>query len=299
MVSSDGLPNVVRRGNDHTPWGDVYHLLLTIPWPGFLALVCALYIAANALFAVLYMLDGDGIANGKPGSFGDAFFFSVQTMASLGYGHLHPQSTYVDAIVTLESLVGLLGLATGTGIVFARVSRPTARVVFSNVAVVAPYNGVPTLMFRVRNQRRNQILEAQMVFTLLRREVSLEGQTMYRFCTLKLVRSRSPIFALTWTLMHPIDESSPLHGLSREDLDRVEAEFVMTLTGLDETFAQTIHARHSYLPCEVHWNHCFADVFSYAPDGRRLVDYRCFHDIVPLAAPALPLTSGQSQPQAR
>ncbi|WP_017323911.1 ion channel [Synechococcus sp. PCC 7336] len=281
VVTRSGLPNVIEVGEDHSHLSDLYHLLLTMPWMGFFGLVFFIYMGANGIFALLYLAGGNAIARAEPGSFWDAFFFSVQTMASLGYGAMHPDSFYTDLIVTLESLVGLLGLATITGIVFARVSRPTARVIFSDVATVSRYNGVPTLMFRMRNQRRNQILEGQIMLTLLLREVSEEGQLMYRFHSLDLVRSQTPIFALTWTVMHAIDRASPLYGMDRAKLSKLDGEIIATLTGLDETFSQTIHARHSYLSSEIFWNYRFIDVFSTRPDGRRVVNYLHFHDVIP------------------
>ena len=154
--------------------------------------------------------------------------------------------------------------------------------VFSDVATISSYNGIPTLMFRIRNLRRNQILEGQIILSLLRREVSYEGQEMYRFHNLRLLRSQTPIFALTWTVMHPIDRSSPLYGMTAQEFMNMQGEAIATMTGLDETFSQTIHARHSYLPQEIFWNHRFVDIFSTRPDGRRVVNYTNFNDVIPV-----------------
>ena len=282
VITRNGLPNIIRIGDDHPPWRDLYHLLMTMPWLGFFAVTFLLYVFGNGVFALFYLVDSGGIANAQPHSFWDAFFFSVQTMASLGYGAMHPTSFYTNMVVAVEALAGLLGLATITGMVFARVSRPTARVLFTDVATISMYNGIPTLMFRIRNLRRNQILEGQILLSLLLKEVSPEGQEMFRFHNLRLLRSQTPIFALTWTVMHPIDRTSPLYGLSRTDLDRMNGEAIATMTGLDETFSQTIHARHSYLPSEIFWNHRFVDIFSTRPDGRRIVNYQNFNDISPV-----------------
>lgn len=281
----DNLMQVVRIGLTHSPWRDPYHLLLTLPWSVFLAILILGYIASNALFAVAYVWGGDGIANADRGSYVDAFFFSVQTMASIGYGAMYPQTFFANVLVTIESLLGLLGLAVGTGLMFARFARPTARVLFSKVAVIAPQDGVPTLMFRAANQRRNQVLEAQVRMTLVRNVVSEEGEFMRRFYDMNLVRSQTPIFVLTWTAMHPIDQNSPLYGMTAEDLADAEAEIVVTFTGLDETFGQTIHARYSYIFSEIVWNMRFADVLTRLADGRRAVDYRSFHEVVPLPLP--------------
>jgi inward rectifier potassium channel len=282
LIDPKGRMSVVRMGPHQAPiWRDPYHLLLTIPWISFLGMLSLLYIFTNALFALAYLLGGDGIENAHPGSFGDAFFFSVQTMASIGYGAMYPKTPYANVLVTIESLVGLLGLAMGTGLMFARFARPTARVLFSRVAVITTHDEQPVLMFRTANQRHNQILEAQMRLTLVRNEINREGQFMRRFYDLNLVRSHSPIFALTWTAMHPIDQSSPLYGMQPENFDEMEAELVVTLTGLDETFSQTIHARHSYIASEVLWNMKFADILSRLPDGRRAIDYSLFHEVMP------------------
>lgn len=283
LVDQQGGFNVVRLGASHTPWRDLYHVLLTLPWSGFLGLTGGLYLTLNALFALLYLAVPDGIANAEPGSFADAFFFSVQTMASIGYGAMYPQTLYTNILVTIESMVGLLGVAMATGLMFARFSRPTARVLFSRVAVIAPHNGVPTLIFRTANQRRNRILEAQMRVTLVRDETTEEGHFLRRFYDLPLRRSHSPLFALTWTVMHPIEAESPLYGLSLADLEAIEAEIVVTLTGLDETFAQTIHARYSYIPSEIFWQMQFADILTKTATGQQAIDYTRFHEVTPLA----------------
>ena len=203
-------------------------------------------------------------------------------MASIGYGAMYPKSDYANTLVAIESLVGLMVLAMGTGLAFARFSRPTARVVFSQVAVVAPFDGVPTLMFRVANKRRNQILEAQLRLSLVRDEINAEGQFIRRFYELKLVRSQNPIFILTWLAMHPIDENSPLYEATPEILATAETMLIVTLTGIDETVSQTIHDRHSYIAPEILWNHRFVDIICRKPDGQRFVDYSHFHNVEPL-----------------
>jgi inward rectifier potassium channel len=234
------------------------------------------------LFAFAYLVGGDGIANARPGNFLDAFFFSVQTMASIGYGAMYPQTAYANVLVTVEALMGLLGLSMATGLMFARFSRPTARVLFSRVAVITAYNGLPSLMFRAANQRQNRILEAHMWVTLVRDEITKEGQFMRRFYELPLVRSHSPLFALSWTVMHIIDENSPFYGVTAEMMVEEEMEIIVTLTGIDETVAQSIHARHSYDAREILWNMQFLDILSKTRDGRRVVDYSRFHEVLPV-----------------
>lgn len=263
-------------------WRDPYHLLLTISWTGFLVLIAVSYVTINALFALVYMLGGDCIANARPGNFLDLFFFSVQTLASIGYGAMYPKTTYANIIVTIEAITGLVGIAVMTGLAFARFSRPTARVMFSSVALITIYDGVPALMFRAANQRRNQILEAQMRVYLMRDEVSAEGHFMRRFHDLKMVRNQTPSFALTWVAIHPIDEYSPLYGMTTESLIKTNTNIVVSLSGVDETVAQVVHARHSYTANEILWNYRFVDIFHHTSDGHRYIDYTRFHDVLPL-----------------
>jgi len=267
------------------PWfGDLYHFMLRISWCSFLFGGVALYLVANAGFALLYLLEPGAIANARPGSFADAFFFSVQTIATIGYGQLVPATLYANLVVTIETATGLMFLALATGLVFARFSRPTARMLFSRVAVIGPHNGRPTLSFRLANVRRNQILQTEVAATLVRDERTQEGVLIRRFYDLKLARTRSPVFALTFTVMHEIDRDSPLWGASAATLTAQNAELVVTASGIDETIAQRVHARTSYLPDEILWNHRFIDVIGWTEDGRRVIDYRRFHDTVPLEA---------------
>ena len=274
--------NIVRLGVSRVHLADLYHRLLALSWPQFFILISLSYVMTNSLFALAYLAGGDCIANARPGSFKDTFYFSVQTMATIGYGAMYPRTDYANTIVAIQALFGLWGVGMVTGLAFSRFSRPTARVIFSRVAIIAPFNGVPTLMYRTGNQRFNQILEAQQRATLIRDEVTAEGEFMRRFYDLQLVRSESPIFALTWTVMHPIDEKSPLYQVTAKDLIECQAEIVITLTGIDETVSQTIHARHSFVASEIIWNMRFIDIISRSPDGKRIVDYTRFHDVKPI-----------------
>ncbi|ARV62155.1 ATP-sensitive inward rectifier potassium channel 10 [Nostocales cyanobacterium HT-58-2] len=282
MINRDGGFNVVRIGASNYRWRDPYHLLLTLCWYKTLGLISLGYVLANAFFALAYLAGGDGIENARPGNFLDAFFFSVQTMASIGYGAMYPKTLYANVLVTIEALLGLIGLAMATGLMFARFSLPKARVMFSRVAVITPYNGMPTLMFRVANERQNWILEAQVRVTLARSEISKEGDVMRRFFDMPLLRSHSPLFALSWTVMHTIDESSPLYGVTPEVMIEDDMEVVVTLIGVDETVSQTIHARHSYIAEEILWNMRFVDILSKTREGRRSIDYSRFHDVMPI-----------------
>lgn len=282
FVKQNGRLNIEGLGAWYNYWNDPYHLLLTLPWAGFLTLICTGYILANALFALAYIAGGDGIENARPGHFLDAFFFSVQTMASIGYGAMYPKTTYAHLLVTAESLVGLFGVTMATGLMFARFSRPTARVIFSRVAVIAPFESVPALMFRTANKRRNLILEASLRVSLARDEITAEGDFIRRIYDLKLLRSQNPSFSLSWTAIHPIDDRSPLYGVSPESLFEDETTILVTLTGLDETVGQNIYAHHRFASQDIFWNMRFVDILIWKPNGDRYIDYSHFHDVKPL-----------------
>jgi inward rectifier potassium channel len=270
---------VARIGFENSGWRDTYHFLMTIPVVAVLLLLAGAWIAANGLFACLYLLFPGDIAHARPGSFADAFFFSVQTMATIGYGDMYPQTLAANIIATTETVYGMMTVALSTGLLFARVSRPTARMTFSRIAVVDEFDGARHVMFRVANQRRNQIVEARMQFYALRLEKSPEGHEMRRFHDLKLVRDHTPVFALSWTVMHRIDETSPLHDVTAEQMAHEDMTLVCTMTGIDETFAQPVYARYAYNADTVRWNARFVDIFTVSPDGRRAIDYTRFHDV--------------------
>ena len=278
----DGTIDIVRKGWKVSRQRDLYHWFLSLRLWSLIGLCAGAYLLLNSFFALLYLLDSEGVANARTGSFADAFFFSVQTMATIGYGSMYPKSVFANLVVTVETVVGLLSFALITGLLFSRFSRPTARVLFSNVAVVSPYNGVPTLMFRVANERRNQLLQAEISVTLLRTERTAEGVEVRRQHDLKLVRDHSAFFSLSWTIMHPIDESSPLWGQTPESLAAGEVELAILLTGTDETFNQMVHGRFAYAAAEIQWNCRLADIIHRTPDGQRIVDYTRFHDTVAL-----------------
>ncbi|MEO1376245.1 MAG: ion channel [Cyanobacteria bacterium J06635_10] len=282
IVNLDGNFNIVRKGVSKFDWGDLYHVLLTLSWIKLFAVVGAGYIITNLLFALLYLSAGDGVENMREGNFSDAFFFSVQTMATIGYGAMHPKTFFANILVAIEALLGLLGVSVGSGLVFARFSLPKARVMFSRVAVVALHDGVPTLMFRVANERQSWILEAEVNVNLVVSEMTQEGELMRKFYKLPLYRHHSSLFLLTWTVMHPIKESSPLYNITLDEMLEKEMELLVTLTGIDQTVSDNIHTYHSYIPTEILWNHRFADILSKTRNGKRSVDYRRFHDVVAL-----------------
>lgn len=285
FIGDHAYPEIERIADPHSYWDDVYHLLLTMPWPAFVSLTCVLYLLVNALFALAYSIGG-GIATvgeNEPEYFLELFFFSVQTMASIGYGAMYPTNLYAHFLVVVEALVSLFFIATTTGLVFARFSLPTARILFSNVAVIAPFNSVPTLMFRTANKRKNYILEAQLWVTLVRDEYSDEGEFMRRFHDLSLVRSHTPVYSLSWTAMHQILPGGLLDGDTVETLKRDRAEIIVTLTGLDETLAQTIHARHTFTADDIYWDYHFADILLTGHHGRRVIDFSQFNIVYPIS----------------
>ena len=290
---AEGAVTYPRMGSQRVPyiglprdgWRDAYHVLLTLPTPAFLVVLAVAFLGVNAAFALLYMSDPGGVTNARPGSFEDAFFFSVQTLGTLGYGVMAPKSFAANMIATLETFVGLANLAIATGLLFARISRPTARIMFSKRAVVTPFDGVPTLMFRAANQRRNLVIEADVTVTMIHDVTTREGLLLRRFDELPVLRARSPLFFLTWQVMHPIDENSPLYGETTESLIAKHAEILVVMKGIDETFVSTIHARTSYTPDEIVWQAQLADIFTVDEKGVRAIDFRRFHDIRSQAAP--------------
>ena len=276
--------NTLVRGQDGSRFTDVYHGILTAPWPLFLVEVAAFFALINGVFALLYLKETSGITNARPDNFWDMYVFSVQILGGINFSNMEPKSTYIDVVVVIEALAGILFLGVIAAVMFARLSRPTARVVFSKVAVIVPFDGIPTLMFRAANQRGNQVLDAAATVSVALQVTTREGIQMFRFQELELVRSRSPLFALSWTIMHSINEKSPLYGLDMETMLQREMEIVILLSGRDETLADTIYARHAYTPEQLVWGHRFVDVFAEEPDGRFSIDLRRFHDTEPLTS---------------
>jgi inward rectifier potassium channel len=286
LVPRGDAPAPIKVGLRLRPLSDLYHFLMKTSWTAIFLLVLGGYVLLNVGFALVYLrLGPEAIENARAGDFGDAFFFSVQTLATIGYGKLVPRSGAANLVVTLEALVGLLALAMTTGIVFSRFARARARVLFSRCSVVTSYDGKPAFMFRMANERGNQIAEATIHATLLRSESLKEGTMMRRQYDLDMVRTRSIVFVLTWTAIHVIDERSPLHGETPESLARGEVEVIVAVNGFDETVSSTIHARHSYLPDEIHFGARLADILTRLPDGRRKIDYTRFHQVEPVPDP--------------
>jgi inward rectifier potassium channel len=262
LLNRDGTFNPRRRGLPFLRSLSLYHYLLTITWSRFFAIVVTGYVAANGLFALAYLACGTDALIASPGSnistpFWRAFFFSVETLATIGYGNVTPNGMAPHFVMTAESLVGLLFFALGTGILFSRFSRPTAAVMFSARAVVAPYRGLTAFMFRIANGRSNQLVELEVKLQFSRIEGSVR-----KYDQVALERSRVTFFPLSWTVVHPIDERSPLFGMSPDDLVAKDAEFLILLAGTDETFSQTVHARSSYKPSEIEFGHRFVNIYN-------------------------------------
>ncbi len=270
-----GTPSELRR--------DFYFYFIEGPWNRLLLAMVLLFLGLNVLFAALYMIEPGSVSSLRADSFLDAFAFSVQTMSTIGYGAMSPDTPYAHTLVTLQAVIGLAYTALFTGLAFAKFSLPTSSVLFIDKLVVMTHHGQRTLMFRVGNARGNAIVEATMRVAVLIDEVSPEGEKLRRLHDLKLVRSSSPMFALSWTIMHVIDEHSPLHGVDADNVEERVGVIVGSLTGLDTIYQQTTHARHSWYPEDIAWGYRMVDIISRLPDGRMQVDYDIFHDVEPEA----------------
>ena len=290
MLNRDGTFNVSREGMPFLRAFSPYHAMLTLSWPYFYAVIIAAYLVVNGLFATAFFLCGPEALGGTTSTTAagralDCFFFSVQTIATIGYGRISPVGVAANVLVAVEAFVGLLGFAMATALAFARFSQPRAKILFSEKAVLAPYRGMTAFEFRIINERSNQLIEVEAKVMFSRLETH-DGKKVRRFDLLPLERSKVAFFPIQWVVVHPIDESSPLRGLSREDLAASNAEFFILLTAIDETFAQTVHARSSYRFDEVVAGAKFADMYRKTGDSTR-VDMRRFHEIEDAPLPGL------------
>ncbi len=282
LLNRDGSFNVVRRGLAWRQLVSLYYTLLNLTWPRFILLTTASYLVINTAFAFAYVFAGPGALAGPLGQhpFLQAFFFSVQTISTLGYGAISPVSLAANGLVTIEVMAGLFGVALIAGLVFARFSRPIAEIVFSRNAVIAPYKEITALMFRIANLRRSQIIELSAKVMFSRWEVNSKGERHRRFHDLDLERHRVTFFPLSWTIVHPITPESPLYRIDKDQCAEAQAEFLILLTGIDETFSQVVHARSSYLGDEVVWNARFKKILEPPTESRPLaIDVSRIHDI--------------------
>ena len=265
--------------NTGTEWRDVYQWILSLTWSRFAALITAVYIAINLVFATLYWLGGDGIAGMSPGSFPEAFFFSVQTLATVGYGHLYPQTAYAHVVTTIEIIIGMFWLAMMTGLIFVRFARPMARIVFSDSVVIASFNGQPTLMVRVGNLRSHRLVETEFRVMLMRDEPLLEDGEMFRcFHALKLHFDRLIVFPAALTLRHTIDETSPLYGETPESLEASRALLVASAVGVETVIPAAVQSLRDYSWQDIRFGEHFVDIYTDHGDGRLTVDYARIHE---------------------
>jgi inward rectifier potassium channel len=252
---------------------DTYHLILTLSWPGFAGLVFGIYLLINLVFAALYMLNPHAVAEMRAGSFFDAFFFSVETLATVGYGHMYPETFYGHLIAMLEIMVGMFGLAVITGLIFVRFSRPTARIHFSKVAVIAPFDGVPNLMIRVANLRHQAMVEPEFRIILLRNTITAEGEEVRRFRSLKLEFDHLIAFPAVLTVRHQIDETSPLFGMTPEDFQQQDIRLIASIVGVDTVIVAPVESFGDYNYEQIEWNRRFVEIYDQNEEGEWTVDY--------------------------
>jgi inward rectifier potassium channel len=284
FLNRDGSFNVQRAGLAATTSLNLYHLVLTMSWRVFLSLVLLLYFCSNLLFGALYASLGPSAlvdVSSTPFSslFLTGFFFSVQTFATIGYGTIHPVGLVPNMLVTVESYYSLIANALITGVVFARFARPTSKIVFSRVAVIAPYKDITGFMFRIVNGRNNQLIDVR-AQVILARFVDDDGKPVRRFDLLELERRTVSFFPLTWTVVHPINEASPMYGMTEHDLRSGDAEFLIMLSATDETFATVVHQRSSYKPDEIRFGHKFVSIYNENRHGEPIsIDIRKLSDV--------------------
>jgi inward rectifier potassium channel len=278
-----GQREILTQGLAREVWHDLFHHFMTVSWPRLFATLAGFFLVFDVLFGFLYHLVPGCIANLNPPGFAGAFFFSVETLATVGYGDMHPQTPYGHSVAMVEIFVGLMSLALITGIMFARFSRPRARFLFTKNLVVRPIDGKPTLLIRTANQRQNVVQDASAQLRMLRDEVTAEGYRIRRVLDLPLVRSQHPMFVLGWTIMHLIDRASPLEAETAESMRKSRTSFVLSISGTDETTGQVLMARAEYSSDDIRWNATFRDILEEADDGTLHLDYGKFHEVESLA----------------
>ncbi|WP_293760190.1 ion channel [uncultured Aquitalea sp.] len=263
---------------------DLYHYAMTLSWPRFYLAIGGLFLLLNTVFATLYALQPGSIANQFPTGFWGGFFFSVETLATVGYGDMHPQTLYAHVVSTLEIFLGMMSIALVTGVTFSRFSLPRSRIVFSQNPVVRRLDGRPTLMLRAANARQSYIVDADAQLNLLVNHVTPEGLRIRQLKDLKLQRRHHPLFVLSWTLMHVIDEHSPLYGMSAEEMARKGCSFILSISGMDDTTRQTAMGRHLFSHGDIRWNHRYADLLETDDAGFDHVDFGKLQEVMPLSA---------------
>uniref|UniRef100_A0A973WS72 Potassium transporter n=2 Tax=Bradyrhizobium quebecense TaxID=2748629 RepID=A0A973WS72_9BRAD len=275
-----GNREVVTEGLELSFWADISHRCMTASWPAFIGGAALVFITFNAVFALFYWLGDHPIANVPDGQYIDYLYFSIETLSTAGYGDMHPQTHYGHFIAAIELFTGIFSMSLMTGLIFARFSRPSARLLFADNPVISDHEGQLTLMIRLANERHNIIANATARLWLFKNGVSKEGMPYRRFYELPLLRSESPALALSWTLFHVIDQDSPLHGLDAAELKAVNAGLGLFVSGYDDVAAQTVHARKSYENSDVRFGHRYAEILQTTDDGRLRIDYSRFHETI-------------------
>ena len=275
-----GTREVVTEGLHLNFWADISHRCITASWPAFIGGAALVFIVFNAFFAVFYWIGDQPISNVPGGAYIDYLYFSIETLSTAGYGDMHPQTHYGHFIAAVELFTGIFSMSVMTGLIFARFSRPSARLLFADSPVISDHEGEQTLMIRLANERHNIISNATARLWLFRSSLTKEGQSYRRFEELPLLRNESPALALSWTLFHVIDPASPLYGLTADDLEAANVALIILVSGYDAVAAQTVHARKTYDHPDIRFGHRYAEILGTAEDGRIRVDYSRFHDTV-------------------
>jgi inward rectifier potassium channel len=273
-----GNREIVAEGLRLNFWADISHRCMTASWPAFIGGAALVFIVFNAIFAGFYWIGDQPVSNVPGGAYIDYLYFSIETLSTAGYGDMHPQTHYGHFIATVELFTGIFSMSLMTGLIFARFSRPNARLLFADHPVISSYDGKPTLMVRFANERHNIIGNATAKLWLIRNVVSREGQVLRRFVELPLVRNENPALALSWTLYHVLDETSPLYGLNAHDFGALRVSLVVVVTGYDVVAAQTVHARRSYDHTDIRFGQRYVDILDDSEAGRIRIDYSKFHE---------------------
>jgi inward rectifier potassium channel len=278
VVRLGGREIIVAEGQRLSFWADIGHRSMTASWPSFIAGAALVFVVFNAIFALFYWIGDQPISNVPGGAYIDYLYFSIETLSTAGYGDMHPQTHYGHFVAATELFTGIFSMSLMTGLIFARFSRPNARLLFAENPVISTHEGQPTLMVRFVNERHNIIGNAAAKLWLMRNEVSAEGGTLRRFYELPLERDEHPALALSWTIYHVIDETSPLYGMNADDVAASDVSLVVVVSGYDVVAAQTIHARKSYDYPDIRFGHRYADILDRTEDGRLRIDYGKFHE---------------------
>ncbi len=273
-----GGREVIAEGLHLSFWADISHRSMTASWPAFIGGAALVFVAFNAVFALFYWIGNEPISNVPGGAYIDYLYFSIETLSTAGYGDMHPQTHYGHFIATVELFTGIFSMSLMTGLIFARFSRPNARLLFADYPVISSHEGKRTLMVRFANERHNIIGNATARLWMLKNVVTMEGRPLRRFYELPLIRNEHPALALSWTLYHVVDEESPLYGLNADDLDASKVSLLVVVSGYDVVAAQIVHARKSYDHSDIRFGQRYADIIGTSEDGRIRINYGRFHE---------------------